>query len=167
MFARLREGEEANRHLLALLRGSALDNLFETHPPFQIDGNFGGTAGIASRPPWKGACGRWRPTEMPLQSHAGEIALLPALPTAWPEGTVRGLRARCGFTVHLAWAGGRLREAVLTSALGGECVLRAPEQVVVGDREREVAAASRQDGAIRFATVPGERHVVRPAAGDR
>jgi alpha-L-fucosidase 2 len=108
-YARLHDGDEAFQHLSSLLKKSTLPNLFDNHPPFQIDGNFGATAGI---------------TEMLLQSHAGEIEILPALPAAWKKGHVHGICARGGFDVNIDWQDGKATRIEILSRLGESCTLR-------------------------------------------
>ncbi len=128
LWARLQDGDRAHKLLADLLTPEhTAPNLFDLHPPFQIDGNFGAVSGV---------------TEMMLQSHAGEIHLLPALPTAWPDGAVTGLRARGAFTVDVAWQAGKLTHASIVSHSDAPCTVR------LGDK------------VLKFSTVAGKRYVL-------
>lgn len=154
LWARLADGEKAWESLRLLMQHSTDVNLFNTHPSgkssiFQIDGNFGAAASIA---------------EMLLQSHAGTIDLLPALPAAWREGEVRGLRARGAVGVDLRWSEGRLREALLRPERDGEYALRLPKgqsvQTARGPKGR-IAAAPSTDGVVKLALKAGQSCRVR------
>lgn len=126
LWARLKDGDHTLKMIKALLEpaedengkargGGAYNNLLDAHPPFQIDGNFGGAAGIA---------------EMFMQSHEGDIELLPALPAALPAGTIRGMRARGGFELDIDWDRGKLLRVVVRSFAGNECQLRYKDRQV-------------------------------------
>jgi len=109
MWARALDGNRAHKVLGEQLQRSTLSNLWDNHPPFQIDGNFGATAGIA---------------EMLVQSHNGELHLLPALPTTWATGSITGLRARGGITLDLSWENGALTTAKIHTAQSGKVQLK-------------------------------------------
>ncbi len=145
-WARLEEGNIAHENILALLAKSTHPNLLDNHPPFQIDGNFGGTAGMA---------------EMLLQSHGGEIHFLPALPEAWPEGSIKGLRARGATGVDLNWAAGKAAFAVLQPAVDGERKLRPPrgQQILaVTENGSPVKLFAASDGVTRLKMTAGKKY---------
>jgi alpha-L-fucosidase 2 len=143
-WARLEDGAKAYENYQALLAKSTLPNLWDVHPPFQIDGNFGGTAGVA---------------EMLLQSHAGEIQLLPALPDAWSAGAFRGLRARGGVVVDVEWKGGLAVSANLHATASGTHRVRAP----LGQKVLEITTGGQPVELIGSAG--GETQTVALVAG--
>jgi alpha-L-fucosidase 2 len=158
-WARLLDGDHAYtlfRNLLRLTKdndpawgghGGAYPNLFDAHPPFQIDGNFAGTAGVI---------------EMLLQSQNGELHLLPALPAAWANGSVRGLVGRGNFVVDMAWQDGRLASSEVLSRSGGRCTIRSATPIAIPalklrSEKSSIGYLLRFDSrkGVRYRVVPG------------
>ncbi|WP_413777863.1 MULTISPECIES: glycosyl hydrolase family 95 catalytic domain-containing protein [unclassified Streptomyces] len=149
-WARLQEGERSHQLLSDLLTPErTAPNLFDLHPPFQIDGNFGATARI---------------TEWFVQSQHDEVQLLPALPPGLPNGSVRGLLARGGFEVDVTWAGGVLTEAVLRARASGPARLRTARAVTVTTSTGvQVPVTRPESGVTAFTAVTGTHYRIRPA----
>jgi alpha-L-fucosidase 2 len=141
LWARLKDGSRAYRLLTTLIREGTYPNMFDAHPPFQIDGNFGAISGIM---------------EMLVQSHLGWIEFLPALPEAWPQGRIKGICVPGGFTVDVAWAEGGLVEALILSRLGAECRVRSQAPLKVYDGSGSQVPVRAEGEVYAFATAKGQ-----------
>lgn len=156
LWARLLDGDRAHKLLSDQLQKSTLPNLWDSHPPFQIDGNFGATAGIA---------------EMLLQSQNGEIHLLPALPSVWPAGSVKGLRARGSVSVDMNWNYRELTRALITPQQRGQIQLRTPlflKEFTLVNASNGKSVSLKGDGATRTLEVKaGEKYLLSEKKTDK
>ena len=151
LWARLLDGDHAYKLLTTLIREGTYPNMFDAHPPFQIDGNFGAISGIM---------------EMLVQSHLDGISFLPALPSAWPEGRIKGICVPGGFTLDLTWTQGRFEEAYIYSKLDNECRIRSQEPVQIYDSSNQLVPMRNLGKQLyAFATVKNETYRIAACGG--
>ena len=146
--ARLGDGEQCARIIAQTVKTTILKNLFGTHPPFQIDGNFGFTAGVA---------------EMLLQSHGGVLRILPALPREWTTGSFTGLCARGGYTVDAEWTHGRLKQGTLHANVSGRCAMKYDGKIMLvheldGEAEGKEIEVAFENGISAFSVEAGKSY---------
>jgi alpha-L-fucosidase 2 len=143
----LHDGNHAYKLLSEFIKNNVYINLFGFHPPFQIDCNFGYASGVS---------------EMLLQSHMGYIEFLPALPDAWPQGYIHGIKARGAFVLNIDWQTGKLSQAEIISEKGARCKIYSPEPLTITSGGRRVKS-TRDGNIISFATRKGKTYKVTPA----
>ena len=152
IWARLHDGNRAHKLLGEMLRGNVSDNLFDAHPPFQIDGNFGYASGVC---------------EMLIQSHMGQIRPSAGLTRSVVRREIKGLRARGAFEVDMSWKDGRLSKAVIRSDKGSDCILRTGMPVSVEQNGMKVQVLDIEHGVVSFPTEAGKQYQVLPYGADR
>jgi alpha-L-fucosidase 2 len=145
-YSRLHDADNAFLNYSNLILKCAAPNLFDLHPPFQIDGNFGGAAAFL---------------EMLMQSHEDGIYFLPALPKQWRDGFLSGIRARGGFTVDMKWQQGKMQNATIRALSSGNCRIITQQKIIVTDKNGKKCNLKNANGIYEFNTIKNTRYLVQ------